>query len=153
MWYKKNIFLLIWSLELINPYHKLLHNWHVSSWRPHHPDFEIFDGSRLTQPLTYKERRDTVPNLTPLMQEYLRVRQWPDSRLYTGPLLEVFRCRVYLQFCPGALSIIQLWQLSSYSCRSGYGKCVHMIMYPNTLYLTGTRCIRHSSECNPHTPI
>ena len=48
---KKNIFLLIWSLELINPYHKLLHNCHASSWRPHHPDFEIFDGLRLTQPL------------------------------------------------------------------------------------------------------
>ena len=44
-------FLLIWSLELVKPYHKLLHNCHVSSWRPHHPDFEIFDGSRLTQPL------------------------------------------------------------------------------------------------------
>ena len=55
MWYEKNIFLLIWSLELINPYHKLLHNWHVSSWRPHHPDFEIFDGSRLTQPLNHME--------------------------------------------------------------------------------------------------
>ena len=52
MWYKKNIFLLIWSLELINPYHKLLHNCHASSWRPHHPDFEIFDGSRLIQPLS-----------------------------------------------------------------------------------------------------
>ena len=51
MWYKKIFFLLIWSLELINPYHKLLHNCHASSWRPHHPDFEIFDGSRLTQPL------------------------------------------------------------------------------------------------------
>ena len=49
--YKKLFFLLIWSLELINPYHKLLHNCHASSWRPHHPDFEIFDGSRLTQPL------------------------------------------------------------------------------------------------------
>ena len=48
---KKNIFLLIWSLELIKLYHKLLHNCHVSSWRPHHPDFEICDGSRLTQPL------------------------------------------------------------------------------------------------------
>ena len=47
---KKN--LLIWSLELIKPYHKLLHNCHVSNWRPHHPDFEIFDGSRLTQPLS-----------------------------------------------------------------------------------------------------
>ena len=47
-------FLLIWSLELIKPYHKLLHNCHVSSWRPHHPDFEIFDGSRLTQPLIYR---------------------------------------------------------------------------------------------------
>ena len=44
---------LIWSLELIKPYHKLLHNYHVSSWRPHHPDFEIFDGSRLTQPLIH----------------------------------------------------------------------------------------------------
>ena len=44
-------FLLVWSLELIKPYLKLLHNCHVSSWRPHHPDFEIFDGSRLTQPL------------------------------------------------------------------------------------------------------
>ena len=31
---KKNIFLLIWSLELIKPYHKLLHNSHVSSWSP-----------------------------------------------------------------------------------------------------------------------
>ena len=48
---KKHISLLIWSLELIKPYHKLLHNCHVSSWRPHLPDFEIFDGSRLTQPL------------------------------------------------------------------------------------------------------
>ena len=48
----KFFFLLIWSLELIKPYHKLSHNCHVSSWRPHHPDFEIFDGSRLTQPLT-----------------------------------------------------------------------------------------------------
>ena len=47
---KKIFFLLIWSLELIKPYHKLLHNCHVSSWRPHHPDFEIFYGSRLTQP-------------------------------------------------------------------------------------------------------
>ena len=53
VWYKKNIFLLIWSLELIKPYHKLLHNCHISSWRPHHPDFEFFDGSRLTQPLTH----------------------------------------------------------------------------------------------------
>ena len=50
---KKIFFSLIWSLELIKPYHKLLHNCHVSSWRPHHPDFEIFDGSRLTQPLTH----------------------------------------------------------------------------------------------------
>ena len=46
---KKN--LLTWTLELIKPYHKILHNCHVSSWRPHHPDFEIFYGSRLTQPL------------------------------------------------------------------------------------------------------
>ena len=52
MWYKKNIFLLIWSLELIKPYHNLLHMCHISNWRPHHPDFEIFDGTRLTQPLT-----------------------------------------------------------------------------------------------------
>ena len=56
---KKNIFLLIWSLELIKPYHKLLHNCHVSSWRPHHPDFEICDGSRLTQPL----RLSTYPRM------------------------------------------------------------------------------------------
>ena len=50
---RKILFLLIWSLELIKPYHKLLHNCHVSSWRPHHPDFEIFDDLRLTQPLIY----------------------------------------------------------------------------------------------------
>ena len=50
---KKIFFLLIWSLELMKPYHKLLHNCYVSSWRPHHPDFEIFDGSRLTQPLNH----------------------------------------------------------------------------------------------------
>ena len=54
---KKVFFLLIWSLELIKPYHKLLHNCHVSSWRPHHPDFEIFYGSRLTQPLTVPRLR------------------------------------------------------------------------------------------------
>ena len=48
---KKIFSLLIWSLELIKSYHILLHNCHVSSWRPHHPDFEIFDRSRLTQPL------------------------------------------------------------------------------------------------------
>ena len=54
---KKVFFLLIWSLELIKPYHKLLHNCHVSSWRPHHPDFEIFYGSRLTQTLTVPRLR------------------------------------------------------------------------------------------------
>ena len=48
---KKIFSLLIWSLELIKSYHILLNNCHVSSWRPHHPDFEIFDRSRLTQPL------------------------------------------------------------------------------------------------------
>ena len=56
---KKIFFLLIWSLELIKPYHKLFHNCHVSSWRPHHPDFEICDGSGLTQPL----RLSTYPRM------------------------------------------------------------------------------------------
>ena len=85
---KKNFFLLIWSLELIKPYHKLLHNSHVSSWRPHHPDFEIFDGSRLTQPLT--------PGFNGLGKDHCKRRQetfkfWDLVRL----ILEVLRYMVY----------------------------------------------------------
>ena len=59
--------LLRWSLELIKPYHKLLHNCHVSSWRPHHPDFEIFDGSRLTQPLSVRWYCET--HIHPILAE------------------------------------------------------------------------------------
>ena len=86
---KKNIFLLTWSLELIKPYHKLLHNCHVSSWRPHHPDFEIFDGSRPTQPLrcSWSSANRRCPN-------YI----WVISNLTAGLDASYIRCLMVIPF-------------------------------------------------------
>ena len=79
----KIFFLLIWSLELIKPYHKLLHNCHVSNWRPHHPDFEIFDGSRLTQNLTHRSLG--VGTLPSYACHYLNL-CWLDKVMWHSPV-------------------------------------------------------------------
>ena len=122
MWYKKNIFLLIWSLELIKPYHKLLHNSHVSSWRPHHPDFEIFDGSRLTQPLSVSLKlKLIIPNAI-LSTSCIYSLKWvPQKPTDNSTLLQVTAwsraVEMLVWACVGCRNINQLIFHNGYSAQ------------------------------------